>query len=192
MDIKSEPQMNVTYETQQLTLRICTRKDAALVLDFYRRNIDDFSKYEPITLPAALTLKFHADMLDYEYQAFVEGTSIRYYFFRKGDPFTIVGTMSFRGISGGYYSVCQLGYKVDIGYRRRGYAREALALGVEAVHRERGIHRIEAVVLPDNDPSMRLLEGLGFVREGLIRDRILLNNEWRDHYMYSHIEGRTG
>lgn len=64
---------------------------------------------------------------------------------------------------------------VDLGFaflprhRRRGYAREA-ALGVLAYARGvLGLSRIVAIVSQDNAPSCRLLEILGFQREGRVR-----------------------
>lgn len=42
-----------------------------------------------------------------------------------------------------------------------------------------GLHRIEAGVLPGNDPSVRVLEKLGFVEEGLLRDYLYLKGEYR-------------
>lgn len=179
--------MNTLYETDQLVLRVCTRKEASMVLDFYKRNLEDFAKYEPISFSSVTTLKFHEEMLDYEYEAFLKSTCIRYHFFEKHNPFKVVGTMSFRNIQGGYYSSCTVGYKVDSAYRRRGYAKEALTLGLKLVENELNIHRTEALVLPDNDPSMLLLEGLGFRQEGLLREKIKLNGIWRDHYLYARV-----
>ena len=179
--------MNISYETDQLVLRVCNRKEAPMVLDFYKRNLEDFSLYEPISYPAATTLKYHEEILEYEYQCFLDGSIVRYFFFEKNNPFRIVGTMSFRNICGGYYSSCTVGYKVDSACRRRGYAYEALKLGVDLVGREYHMHRMEAIVLPDNVASIRLLEKLGFEREGLLRGKIRLNGEWHDHYMYSKI-----
>jgi RimJ/RimL family protein N-acetyltransferase len=64
---------------------------------------------------------------------------------------------------------------VDLGFaflprhRRRGYAREA-ALAVLAYARSvLGLSRIVAIVSQDNAPSCRLLESLGFHREGRVR-----------------------
>jgi len=172
-------------ETNHLILRVCVRRDAMMVLDFYKRNFEDFAKYEPLSYPQATQLRFHEEILQYEYDSFLKGRNVRFYFFEKENPLKIVGTASYRNITGSYYSSCQLGYKMDRDYRRKGYMHEALELGNRVMFREMSMHRIEAIVMPDNTASIALLEGLGFEREGLLRDKIYLNGRWEDHYQYA-------
>ncbi len=157
-----------------------------MVLDFYLRNLLDFAQYEPIDLDAASTLSYHERLLDVEYDLMCKNQLVRYFFFQKDNPFQIVGTVSFRNFNrAGHLQSAQIGYKVDQEFRRRGFAKEALyATCLDMLYTE-NFHRIEAWVLPYNTPSCRLLEGLGFVREGLMRDKVLLNGNWEDHYLYS-------
>lgn len=177
--------MQTKYETASLILRICTKNDAMMVLDFYKRNYDDFAKYEPLTKSATTQLRFHEDLLKYEYDTFLKGTTIRFYIFEKHNPLKIIGTVSYRNIAKSYYSSCQVGYKMDQSYRRKGYMRETLELGNQLIFNELSLHRMEAIVMPDNAASIGLLEGLGFQREGLLHDKIFLNGRWEDHYLYA-------
>lgn len=70
---------------------------------------------------------------------------------------------------------------VEIGYilRRdqwgRGYAREAVARLLDLLFVEEGRRRVFADTDPENEPSIRLLQSLGFRREGL------LLGEWETH-----------
>ena len=41
-----------------------------------------------------------------------------------------------------------------------------LAFGFERI----GLNRVEAVVMPENEASVKLLEGLGFHQEGILRE----------------------
>lgn len=61
-----------------------------------------------------------------------------------------------------------LGYWVGVPYWRRGYAKEATAAAVGWACRA-GLFRLRASVLADNVASRRLLAGLGFVPEGILR-----------------------
>ena len=45
------------------------------------------------------------------------------------------------------------------------------------------LHRIQANVRPENHRSLRLLEELGFEREGFARDYLFIDGTWRDHAM---------
>ena len=51
-----------------------------------------------------------------------------------------------------------------------------------------GLHRIEAACLPHNTDSMRLLEGVGFTREGYARAYLKINGVWQDHVLYGLLE----
>ena len=87
----------------------------------------------------------------------------------------------------------ELGYVVGRASWRRGYALEALRATCGHAFRALGVRRIEAEVDPRNDASNALLLRLGFVREGLLRQRWVsrgaavdtniygcLADEWRD------------
>ena len=43
------------------------------------------------------------------------------------------------------------------------------------------LHRLEALILPDNEPSRRLVARVGFRFEGVSRRLIRLHGRWRDH-----------
>ena len=47
------------------------------------------------------------------------------------------------------------------------------------------LHRLEASCLPHNQPSIRLLEGVGFYREGFARAYLRIDGAWRDHVLYA-------
>ena len=179
--------MNHTYETDRLYLKVLGRYDARMVLDFYSRNAKEFALYEPLKEEDAKNLNYHAMMLDYELQYFQKDTLLRLYIFEKENPFQIIGTLSFRNISQSFYKSAFLGYKMDKDFRRKGYMKEAITKGMEIMDEELHLHRVEAIVLPSNEASIHLLEGLDFQREGLIRDKVFLNGKWEDHYLYSHI-----
>ena len=179
--------MEEFIETKNLYMRQLKRADARIVRDFYAKNAKEFSRYEPLTIDNAGNINYHATMLEYEEEYFREKTMCRYYMFEKNNPLTIVGTVSFRGISQNYYKCATLGYKVDRDYRRRGYAAEAIERGVVIMDEELGLHRIEATVMPDNIASINLLAKLGFEREGLMRDKFKLNGVWEDHYLFAFI-----
>lgn len=179
--------MNTKYETKRLLLRICEKAHAPIITEFYRRNYEEFAKYEPLNT-SAKTVPYHKASLKYESQLFLNGTFVRFYIFEKSNPMTVIGTISYRDITHGVYDSCLVGYKMDYAYRRRGYAKEALLCGNQIMLNELGLQRIEATVLPDNIASQNLLSGIGFQREGLLRKKILLQGERKDHYLYAYVK----
>jgi ribosomal-protein-alanine N-acetyltransferase len=65
----------------------------------------------------------------------------------------------------------EIGYALGRDYWGRGLARESLAVLLRYAFDHLALERIEADVDPDNAASLRLLEGLGFAREGYLRER---------------------
>jgi ribosomal-protein-alanine N-acetyltransferase len=62
-----------------------------------------------------------------------------------------------------------LGFAFLERYRRNGYASESARVALEYGFDELGLRRIIAMVDPDNEPSVRLLESLGFAYERKVR-----------------------
>tara|TARA_R110002072_G_scaffold54220_2_gene142345 strand:+ start:628 stop:1461 length:834 start_codon:yes stop_codon:yes gene_type:complete len=71
--------------------------------------------------------------------------------------------------------VAEIGYMLRPDAQGQGLAREAARRVIRHGFETRGLRRIWADTDPDNTASIRLLESLGFVREGLLR------GEWKTH-----------
>ncbi len=65
----------------------------------------------------------------------------------------------------------------------KGYAREALMQAIDYVVKERGIQRIEALVLESNKQSLRMHEKCGYVLEGLKRNAVYKNGQFHNQYL---------
>lgn len=176
--------MTLEIETKRLILRVLTPDYAQDTLDFYMAHPEVYEKYEPIFKDEFYTLNYHEKLLQAEYQQTLLMRMFRFWIFEKDNPEQIIGTVSFHGISPDIYSCCSVGYKIAPEYWRKGYAYEAINASIEMIAKEIGIRRFEALVLPDNTPSIKLLEKLGFEKEGVLKEKIFIQGQWRDHIMY--------
>jgi RimJ/RimL family protein N-acetyltransferase len=79
---------------------------------------------------------------------------------------------------------CELGYALASAHWRRGYAREALRAALEYGFRELDLNRVEADIDPRNEPSGRVLEALGFRKEGFMPERWIVHGETADTVYY--------
>jgi [ribosomal protein S5]-alanine N-acetyltransferase len=77
-----------------------------------------------------------------------------------------------------------LGYWIDRAVAGRGMASLAVALVCDHAFGAVGLHRVQADIRPENGPSQRLVERLGFQREGLLRRYLDIDGDWRDHIAY--------
>ena len=73
-----------------------------------------------------------------------------------------------------------LGYYVLPEEQGNGYATEAASLLVAYAFRELNAHEVEAEVQADNPAGERVLEKLGFRREGVRRDHYFKGCDYRD------------
>ncbi|MFP4591519.1 MAG: GNAT family N-acetyltransferase [Halobacteriales archaeon] len=78
----------------------------------------------------------------------------------------------------------ELGYWLAPEHHGEGYTSEAAALLVRYGFEQLGLNRIYAHVFAFNDPSRRLLEGLGFVQEGTLREAAFVDGERVDAEVY--------
>ncbi|MEZ4640256.1 MAG: GNAT family protein [Caldilineaceae bacterium] len=79
----------------------------------------------------------------------------------------------------------EVGYDLSEAFCRRGIMTEALTAILDVAFHEQGINRIQAFIYPDNVASWRTAEKLGFVREGIVREKHYFRGRYYDHYCYS-------
>lgn len=77
-----------------------------------------------------------------------------------------------------------VGYALASPWWGRGFAREALSCVLAHAFDDLGLRRVEADIDPRNDASCRLVERLGFMREGLLRERWHVADELCDTALY--------
>ncbi|MCW2634866.1 MAG: rimJ [Blastococcus sp.] len=78
-----------------------------------------------------------------------------------------------------------LGYWIDREVAGRGMASLAVALVADHAFGQVGLHRLQADIRPENGPSQRLVERLGFRQEGRLRRYLDIDGDWRDHLSYA-------
>jgi RimJ/RimL family protein N-acetyltransferase len=79
---------------------------------------------------------------------------------------------------------CEIGYSFGRAHWGRGYAAEALEALLGYGFDTLGLNRVEADIDPDNAASGRVLEKLGFRREGYMPERWIVNGEPADTVFY--------
>ena len=78
----------------------------------------------------------------------------------------------------------ELGYALDARAWGHGYMHEALCALLDHGFAEMKLNRVEADIDPRNAASARSLERLGFVREGLLRERWIVEGAVSDSALY--------
>jgi ribosomal-protein-serine acetyltransferase len=80
---------------------------------------------------------------------------------------------------------CDLGYWLTAGATGRGLMTEAATRCVAFAFNVVGMRRVRCAAAVHNSRSLRVIEGMGFQREGVARSAELLADEWVDHVVFS-------
>ena len=97
----------------------------------------------------------------------------------------LVGVVSLENIVAGAFLSADLSYYGMVETGGRGLMTGALRLALRHGFHQLGLHRIEAAVRPENAPSARLLQRLGFRLEGVSPEYLWVDGAWRDHDRYA-------
>lgn len=181
--------MNFQYETKHLILKILepSSRSANQVLDFYNRNRIIFERYEATRSADFYTKEHQKLILTNEFNLAITEKCIRFWVYEKNNPDFPIGTICFYNIVHSIYDRCETGYKFDSHYWHKGYAKEAMAVGISLMFQELNLHRIEAFVMKENKASIRLLRNLNFQYEGICRKAIRIRGSWEDHILFARI-----
>jgi [ribosomal protein S5]-alanine N-acetyltransferase len=109
----------------------------------------------------------------------------------------VIGQIYFKHIEPHHLMTWELGYILNPHYHRQGYMSEAVAALVQHGFDHAAIHRVVAHCNPENTSSWKLLEKIGFRREGLLRQNIFFRQDalgepiWTDTYVYALLASET-
>lgn len=168
--------------SSEITIRFLTIDDIQALLDFEIRNryyLDESSPCKPeafytlagqeLRMERVLVSKMHD--LGYAYGAFLENK--------------LIGTIDLFQVERGALQSAWLGYCIDEEYQGFGFATKMVRKTIDIAFHELHLHRIEASAMPKNKASIRVLEKVGFQREGLAKKNVKIQGVWEDHYSYA-------
>jgi ribosomal-protein-alanine N-acetyltransferase len=181
--------------TERLRLVAGDARLAPAVCDFQRRNRRHFAPWDPPTAESFYTLEAQSTRVALGVTAFQSDTAYRYWLIdarRAGGarlPWSdveVIGSLHFSQVSRGAFQSAMLGYALDEAHMGQGLMSEAIAAGLEEMFSPRvNLHRVQAAHRPENLRSARVLERLGFRREGLAPGYLFIDGAWRDHVVTS-------
>ncbi len=116
-----------------------------------------------------------------------DGQSHCLFVFREADN-ALMGGLTLANIRRGVTQTCNLGYWMGASYAGKGYMSAAVRAALPFAFQTLGLHRVEAACIPNNEPSIRLLERVGFTKEGYAREYLCIDGKWRDHVLFAILE----
>ena len=99
----------------------------------------------------------------------------------------VVGTITITQASYNY-KILQIGYSFNKSFHKKGYATKALTAFLDFCFNTLKAKRVEALVIPENEASIKLLQRLGFTNEATLKNGAILRENAVDVYMFSLIK----
>ena len=109
----------------------------------------------------------------------------------EGLPFAMeyegdfAGQLNVSSIQWGSVSSATIGYWVSERFAGKNVTPTAVALATDYCFFQLQLHRMEICIRPENGPSLRVVEKLGFRYEGIRRRYIHIDGDWRDHHCFA-------
>lgn len=164
--------------TDRLVLRHLSQADLeALFTIFSNHEVMRYWSSPPLTQRAQMEAKVRQFVDGYE-----SGTSLSLGIEREEDH-ALIGNCTLFDFHEASRRA-QVGYCLGRPYWGQGYMNEALTALVNHAFDDLGLNRLEADIDPCNLASAKALERLGFVREGFLRERWIVDGEISDTALY--------
>ncbi|MDH5460698.1 MAG: GNAT family N-acetyltransferase [Candidatus Bathyarchaeota archaeon] len=167
-------------ETDRLILREMTPDD----VEFYFRHFNNKEVVEGSCFPGPKTLEAATEELElYCIRPFKENRGIRWGIARKGNE-ELIGTC-------GYYDWnktsrrAEVGYDLEPAHWGESIMTEALRAVLRYGFEEMALNRIQAIIDSENMRSIKLVERLGFRKEGVLRQNSYFRGKFRDEVCFS-------
>ncbi len=97
----------------------------------------------------------------------------------------VVGQLNVANIQHGSVSSATIGYWISRAAAGKNITPTAVALAIDYLMDDLGLHRIEIDIRPENLPSLRVVEKLSLRLEGIKERFIHIDGAWRDHKVFA-------
>jgi [ribosomal protein S5]-alanine N-acetyltransferase len=168
--------------SERLTIRPIAIGDAAAILGYHVRNRAHLQPWEPLRTDDFYTLPSTQARIAGTVAQMHDGLAVHLVFIDR-ETGVLIGTCNFSNLIRGAFQACHLGFSISASAEGRGYMREGVRRSIGEMFARYDLHRVMANHRPENLRSARLLQSLGFEREGLARSYLKINGEWTDHVM---------
>lgn len=174
------------FETEHMIVSVLTPKNYELLAKYESDNRSHLSQWEPTRTKEYFSEAETKKRLKLSFQDYHLGSSITLVGFDKSKS-EIICLCSFSNIVHGPFQACHLGYSISKNKQGKGLMFELLKVSIQYVFTKYKLHRVMANYIPSNKRSEKLLDKLGFQKEGLAKSYLKIAGTWQDHVLTSKI-----
>lgn len=179
----ARPSLSTTLPTARLLLRAPRTSDVPALGRALVENADHLRPWSPesaqppslVSLTQQVTAQRRAWRDDRRYVLLVTDVTTG----------AIVGRVALGEVVRGAFESAHLGYWIDHRVVGRGLMTEAVRAALAFALGPLGLHRVQAAILPENTPSLRVAAKAGLREEGLARRYLKIAGRWQDHRIFA-------
>lgn len=179
-DEQDHDEESIELTTGYLLIRPIRQADIPAAVDYYQRNQDFLSTWNPVPDKEMATAAGWRRQLTMALQEQATAQRLDFGIFLIDRPDRLVGIIECRAIRPLPYSSCEIGFSIDRLLSGRGLMVNALSTVISHLFSRFGLQRINASCCTDHARSFRILEMLGFSQEGIARKSLFLHDQWHD------------
>ncbi|MHA1549310.1 MAG: GNAT family N-acetyltransferase [Alphaproteobacteria bacterium] len=175
-----------TLRGEQVLLRPAIMSDYSQWSHLREESRSFLESWEPIWPADDLTrLSFRRRIRRYQ-QDVRNGIGYPFFIF-SADGHTLLGGVTLGQIQRGVSQSAVLGYWMGERYANKGFMTASVRAVVSFAFDTLRLNRVEAACLLNNEASMRLLQKVGFEREGFARKYLCIDGRWQDHVLFGYV-----
>jgi len=174
------------FETPRIQAFLLTKSYAKRLSSYYTENSDHLAPWEPLRPQNYNSVDSWAKRCGEFEEEFASGSALRILGFQTNAQ-KIAGVCNFTSISRGPFQACYLGYSIAKTSAGQGLMTEFVEAATNYAFAELDLHRIMANYVTENVRSARILEKLGFEKEGYAKSYLKIAGTWRDHVLTAKI-----
>ena len=175
---------SVELVTTHCRLRLPHPNDSHSIQRYYWNNAAFFKAWLPTYVARRFEVDFIKEHTTQLLKQYLEGETLPLLVLGRRSN-RLLGRINYTKIHRGNLQACFVGYQMNEEDRGKGLMVEAVAASNQYVFEYLKLHRINAYVMPHNQASIRVVEKLGFKKEGLSERVLNIDGAWRDHYLYA-------
>jgi ribosomal-protein-alanine N-acetyltransferase len=182
------PTVSIRLTTQRLVLRAPKTSDVGELRRLLRHNHAHLAPWNPLprsdedpTSLTEVTSSVLAQRRDWKL-----GRAFSFLVTSRAEPSRLLGKIALTGILRGAFHGAYLGYWIDVDHQGAGICTEGIRAVLDFAFGPAGLHRVQAAIMPSNPKSLRVIEKLGFRREGYAERYLHIAGKWEDHLLFAH------
>lgn len=163
------------------SVRLIELADALAIAEHLARDAEAFSRWDPARPAEFYTSEGQVRRIELLLSQHLSGLTWPGVIVAEG---VVIGQVTVSGILRGPFQKGFLGYWVASTFQNKGHASRAVALTLQVMTEDIGLHRAEAFTLVENFASQKVLSNNGFSSSGIAHSRIYVANAWRDEVFW--------